>query len=312
MRSELDKYFQNQTANSPEKPEGEQAQSLRLSILKELVDQEIMMQRAEKLGLIASDEEVEGKLTELKTPYTQEQFDAKLKTQNLTVEDLKRDLRRNLTIQKVLNKEITSKISVTDSDINNFYGQHKAEFNLLEPQYHVSQIMVTTQPNIQVKNLKNDKATSEPAARAKIQQIYNGLEKGEDFATLAMNYSEDPDTATNGGDMGFMVESSLKGTDVSTRDAILKLAPGHFSGIIPVMVPGTKALIGYRIVKLIAKEPPGQRDLNDPRVQQSIREELRQRREQLLKAAYYEQLRDEAKVENYLSQEILRDAGKKQ
>ncbi|MGH9668504.1 MAG: SurA N-terminal domain-containing protein, partial [Terriglobales bacterium] len=54
-RSEVDKYYNNQTAGSPQKPTGEAASSLRLSILKELIDNEIMMQRAEKLGLLATD-----------------------------------------------------------------------------------------------------------------------------------------------------------------------------------------------------------------------------------------------------------------
>jgi peptidyl-prolyl cis-trans isomerase SurA len=67
---------------------------------------------------------------------------------------------------------------------------------------------------------------------------------------------------------------------------------------------------GFRVVKLLAREPAGQRELNDPRVQQAIREQLRGRREQLLKAAYYEVARDEARVENYYAQQILKNAGK--
>jgi peptidyl-prolyl cis-trans isomerase SurA len=62
-------------------------------------------------------------------------------------------------------------------------------------------------------------------------------------------------------------------------------------------------------VKLLAKEPAGQRDLNDPRVQQAIRQQMRDRREQLLKAAYYEVLRDQAKVENFYADQVLRNAG---
>ncbi len=66
-----------------------------------------------------------------------------------------------------------------------------------------------------------------------------------------------------------------------------------------------KQVMGFQIVKLIAKEPAGQRELADPRVQQAIRSQLRDRREQLLKAAYYEVLRDQAKVENYYAQKVL-------
>jgi peptidyl-prolyl cis-trans isomerase SurA len=75
--------------------------------------------------------------------------------------------------------------------------------------------------------------------------------------------------------------------------------------------PQTKQLVGYRIVKLISKEPAGQRELNDPRVQQAIRDQLRERREQLLKAAYYDVIRDQAKVENYYAENILKLTGQK-
>jgi len=76
-----------------------------------------------------------------------------------------------------------------------------------------------------------------------------------------------------------------------------------------VVNPATKQLVGYRIVKLMAKEPAGQREFSDPRVQQAIRAELRDRREQLLKAAYYEALRDQAKVENFYAQDIIDSNG---
>src|ERR1700674_1607894 len=154
-RADVEKYYQNQTAGSDQVPVGEQATSLRLSILKELVDNEILMRRAEKLGLLATDEEVDSKLNEIKSPYTKEQFEARLKEKKITVDDFKRDLRRSLTVDKVLNKEITSKINVTDQDITNYYNAHKAEFNLIEPQYHLAQIFVTTAPNPQAHTQNN-------------------------------------------------------------------------------------------------------------------------------------------------------------
>ena len=146
--------------------------------MRELIDNEILMQRAEKMGLLATDEEDQRKLTEIKAPYTQEEFDKRLKERNLTLDDFKRDLRRSITIEKVLNKEVTSKINISDEDITNYYDNHKAEFNLIEPQYHLAQILVTTQPNPQVKNVK---AQNEAEARKKIQMIENRLDSGEDF-----------------------------------------------------------------------------------------------------------------------------------
>ena len=307
-RSEVDKYYANQTAGSDQQPTGEQAVSLRLSILNELIETEILMRRAEKLGLLATDEEVDRKLNEAKSPYTAEEFDRRMKEKKITLDDFKRDLRRSLTRDKVLNKEITSRINITDQDVTGYYNEHKAEFNLIEPQYHLAKIMVTGIVNSQVHNQQN-KAQNDAEARKKIQMIANQLESGDDFATLAMNNSEDPETSNNGGDLGMAPESALKNADPATRDAVMKLKPGQYTPIIPVVNPSNHQPYAYMIVKLIAKEPAGQRDLNDPRVQQAIRQQLRDRREQLLKAAYYESLRDDAKVTNYYADEILKNAG---
>ena len=213
-RTDVQKFYDAQVAGSPQQPSAEQADTLRLKILSDLIDNEILMQRAEKLGLLATDEEVNAKLTEIKAPFTQEQFDQRLKERQITLDDFKKDLRRSLTIDKVLNKEVTSKINVTDDDITNYYNQHKAEFNLIEPQYHLAQILVTTQPNPQVKNMK---AQNEAEARKKMQMVQNRLDSGEDFATVAMSYSEQPETAQNGGDLGFIPESSLKTDKIGLR-----------------------------------------------------------------------------------------------
>ncbi len=310
-RADVDKYYQNQTAGSGQQPAGEQATSLRLNILQELINNEILMRRAEKLGLLATDEEVDRRLNEIKSPFTNEQFEARLKERKVTLEDFKRDIRRSLTVDKVLNKEVTSKIGVSDQDISSYYAAHKSEFNLIEPQYHLAQIFVTPFPNPQVHN-QNNKAQNEADARKKIQMIMNRLDSGDDFASLAMNYSEDADTSGNGGDLGLTPESSLRATDPSTRDIVTQLKPGQYSSIITVVNPMTKQIFAFRIVKLVAKEPAGQRELGDPRVQEAIRAQLRDRREQLLKAAYYEVLRDQAKVENFYAQKVLEGNGSAQ
>jgi peptidyl-prolyl cis-trans isomerase SurA len=307
--ADVEKYYQNQTAGSDQQPPaGEQATNLRLNILRELIDNEILMRRAEKLGLLATDDEVERKLNEIKSPYTQDQFNQQLAEKKISLDDFKRDIRRSLTVDKVMNKEITSKINVTDQDISNYYNAHKSEFNLVEQQYHLAQIFVSPVPNPQAKNQSN-KAQNEGDARKKIQMVMNRLDSGDDFSTLATNFSEDTQTATNGGDLGFTPESALQHTDPTTRDTIEKLKPGQYSTIINIINPANKQLMGFRIVKLISKEPAGQRELSDPRVQETIRSQLRDRREQLLKAAYYEVLRDQAKVENYFAEKVLADIG---
>src|ERR1700680_2229697 len=256
-RSEVDKYYSNQTAGSDQQPAGEQAVSLRLSILNELIETEILMQRAEKLGLLATDEEVDRKLNEIKSPYTAEEFNKRLQDKKISLDDFKRDLRRSLTRDKVLNKEITSRINITDQDVSGYYNDHKAEFNLIEAQYHLAKIMVSGMATGQVHNLQNSKAQNDVEARKKVEMIVNHLESGDDFATMAMNYSEDPETSNNGGDLGTIPESSLRNTDPGTRDLVLKLKPSQYSPIITVANPATKQAVGFRIVKLVSKEPGG-------------------------------------------------------
>jgi peptidyl-prolyl cis-trans isomerase SurA len=263
-----------------------------------------MLQRAEKLGLMAVDADVEAKFNELKAPYTQEEFQKQLDQLKMSVDDLRAQLRRDLSVQKLFNKEITSQISISDKDITDFYAANKASFNLAEPQIHMAQILVTPTPDPNVRNLKNDKAQDEEQARKKIQSMVARLRQGEDFAMLAQNYSEDPNSSQNGGDLGFVPESALEKANADLRRTLMALRPGEST--LAMRTPE-----GYRILKLITREPAGQRELSDPKVQQTIRETLINRMDQLLKAAYYEMARNDSKVVNYFVNGIVGERAKK-
>ena len=215
-------------------------------------------------------------------------------------------MRRGLTSNKLLNKEINSKITVTDADVTNYFNQHKSEFNLVETNYRLAQILVTDTPSAQPGNLQGSKATNDAEAEKKIKALKNRLDSGEDFGALAMNFSESPETSPGGGDMGFVAESQLR-RDPEIYAAISKLKPGQITNILPIMDPQTKKPVGYAIFKVLSRDPAGQRDLSDPRVQQAIRQQLQEGRSQLLKAAYYEMLRDQAKVENFYAEQIFKN-----
>jgi peptidyl-prolyl cis-trans isomerase SurA len=308
LRADLDKYYAASLGDNPQQPSPEQAEIVKLNILKQMIDDEILQQRAAKLTLAASDEDVNAKFTEMKAPYTQEDFEKLLKQRNLTEADFKRDMRRQLTKTKLLNKEIESKINVTDAEIAAYYSAHKADFNLIEPQYHLAQIVVTSGPAPQTGNLQNNKAAGDADAKKKIQAIHQHLDSGEDFGALAMNFSEDGNTSSNGGDMGFVAESALH-SNPDAYNAISKLKPNQITDILPIYDPANPGhrTIGYAIYKLIAREQAGQRELHDPRVQQAIHQLLHEGRAQLLRNAYLEMLHDEAKIHNYLADQILKE-----
>jgi len=301
--ADLDKLYQTQYPQTVERSNEDQAMSNKLEVLNSMITTEIMRQRAEKLGLTAVDADVDTEFNKRTAGLTKEEIDKRLAERHMTVADAKAQIRRDLTVDKLINKEITSHITITDADVTNFYNANKGSFNLAEPQIHLAQILVTPFPNPNVRNLKNNKAQSDAEAQTKIKFIADRLKGGDDFGMIAQNYSEDPDSAPNGGDMGFIPQSNLEKASPELRRLVDSLQPGQFSA--PVRTQD-----GYRILKVITREPAGQRDLNDPRVQQNIRETLLNRKDQLLKSAYYEVQRNNAKIQNYLAQSIVQGASK--
>jgi peptidyl-prolyl cis-trans isomerase SurA len=302
-RADVDKYYRTRVNPEGQEPSQEEALSLKLNVLDELINNEILLERAKKLNLEASDGEVEDKFTELKSPYTEDEFQRQLKERNVSVGDLKNDLRRQLSITKLLNREVVAKISITDQDVTEFYNANKAQFNVAEPQYRIAQIVVTPRKEPQIRNRKNDDATNEAEAQRKVKMLMDRLNSGADFAQLAMDYSEDMNSAATGGDLGYVPESALNQSDPMLKKMVMAMKPGQVS-------PPLQLKDGYRILKLVTRESPGQRNIADPQVQQTIRDTLRNRKEQLLRSAYLAIARDEARVRNYLAEQVVEAAGK--
>ena len=111
--SEVNKYYQTQLNSRQQQPTTDEAAMLKLEILHQRIGEEVIRQQAEKLHLVATDAEVDAKIAQLKAPFTEQQFNDQLKAKGLTLEDIRRDYWLNMTIEKVMNKEIESKINIT-------------------------------------------------------------------------------------------------------------------------------------------------------------------------------------------------------
>ncbi len=302
-REEVDKYYRTRVSPEGQEPSQEESLSLKLNILDELINNEILLERAKKLNLVASDGEVEDKFTEMKSPYTEDEFQRQLKERGISVDDLKSDLRRQQSITKLMNHEVVAKISISDQDVADFYNSNKAQFNVAEPQYRIAQIVVTPRKEAVIRNRKNDDATNEAEVSRKVKMLMDRLGSGADFAQLAMDYSEDMNSAATGGDLGYVPESALNQSDPTLKRVVMGLKAGEVSQ--PIVLKD-----GVRILKLVAREAPGQRGITDPQVQQTVRDTLRNRKEQLLKAAYLATVRDDSKVTNYLARQVIEAAGR--
>jgi len=298
FRDQVERVYRSRQGAGSDTNSPEEALSFKLNVLDELINNQILVDHASHAGLTVSEAEVDNKVAELQTPYSAEEFQKRLRDQGLEMEDLRKEMRRNITITKLINKEIVANIKVSDADIAAYYERNKANFNVPETAYHLAQIQVTPFADPEVRNLKNDDAKTPAAAERKIQALYARLRAGDDFATVAQEYSEDPRTASGGGDMGFIPASALDSTP-QLKQAVTALQVNQFTGII-------RSSSGYHIIKLLGKEPAATHTLSELRVQNAIRQTLRNEREQLLKAAYIETLRNRAKVENYLAEQIVK------
>lgn len=302
---QLEKQFQARLNGAEQPPSPEEGQDLRLQVLNQMINDQILLELASAANLSATDAEVDVKFNESKGRYTEEQFQEMLKQQKMTVDELRSELRKGLTINKLVNKEITSKISVTDAEIKTFYEKNKASFNLPES-YHILHILTTPAADPELHNGNNDDAKSPDEAKQKAARLLKEVQGGRDFGVVAKESSEDPSSGPNGGDLNYQPLQALENIDPRLAQAVQKMRVGE---TYPQVI---ETKYGFHIVKLMEKDAGGQKDLTDPRVQQSVREAIFNRKDMTLKNAFSEAARNKATVVNYLAQRILDTAGKSQ
>ena len=298
LLSEVDTYVRARTQQLEQKPTGDAAALLKLQVLHDLIESEIMAQKAAELKIVPTDAEIEAELKDLKGSATDEEFRKTLADRGVSEQDLRKEIGRSLTVEKVVENQVRSKVQISDAEVQAFYQENKEAFNVTEPMYRVGVIAVSADPNLPVNNSQNDKAGSEEQALRKIQMLEARVRAGEDFQMLAQQYSEDPQTAPAGGDMGYQSASMLERFGPAFRDTIVKMKSSDLTPV--VRVEG-----GYFLFRLLGTREPGQHDLSNSEVQQGIHDELQNRKQQLVMEAFNEQLHNEARVENYLAREIL-------
>jgi len=304
--AQLDKQVQMQLNGQEQPASPEELQDLKLQVLNNMINNQILLEQAAAANLSSSDAEVDVKFNEFKNQYpTTEKFQEVLKEQKMTVEDIRNELRKTLTIDKLVNKEITSKISVSDAEIKAFYDKNKEQFNLPEA-FHIAHILITPVADPELKNEKNDDAKTADEARQKAARLLRDIQSGRDFGVVAKESSEDPSSGPAGGDLNFQPLQAIENIDPRLSQAVTKLRVGE---TFPQVI---ETRFGFHILKLLEKDAGGQKGLTDPRVQANVRQTIFNRKDQTLKNAFSESARNKSTVVNYLAQRILDSAGKGQ
>jgi peptidyl-prolyl cis-trans isomerase SurA len=299
-RDDVEKAFRR-TPEAAQALAEEDALTARLNVLNDLIVQDILLAKAVSLKLEVTPAEVDTAYGEAKKNISDEEFQKELARRKLTPEEMREGLRRDLLAQKVIAQEVGAKVSIPDQSVTDFFLANRSQFNVPEEAYHVAQIVITPVADQNLTNRSGDDARTPEAATAKAQMLMERLKTGAAFGELAVGYSEDPETAPRGGDLGLVPVSRLKQLPPPLREAVLNKKPGSVS---VASLDG-----GHTLVLVVSHEPAGQRDLSTPGVRERITDALRGRKEQLLRAAYLSAARNDADVVNYLARRLVESSG---
>ena len=298
----LDEEFVRRTVDADPPLTEEDVPDLKLQLLGEMINNEILLQQAATAELTATDGEVDVQYNAFKTEYTAEAFQEVLSEQQMSEEQLREEMRMQLTIEKLINKEITSKISVSEAQIEEFFNRNKESFNLPES-FRIAHVLVTPFEDPQPTNSTGDDATTEDAAIAKAERLLREIQGGSDFATVARQSSEDPTSSAIGGDLNFQAIETIAGIGPELADAVTNMRVGEtFPRVVVTQ-------FGFHILKLLEQDAGGQKDLTDPRIQAQIRQVLFDRRDATLKGAFFETARNNSTIQNFFALEVLDSTG---
>jgi peptidyl-prolyl cis-trans isomerase SurA len=259
--------------------------------LRDLIDQQLLIQKAADLG-ISADADLVKRLDDLRKEMKASSMDDLQKIaegQGVSWEDFKLNTKNGILTQKVIGSEVGSHIQVTREEAQKFYEEHKAEISQPE-RVRLSEILIANNPNAPKSVPGKDNALVEPsaeqvaAAEARANDIYQQLKAGAKFDELARKESN-ASTAEQGGDLGYFKRKDLA-KELEDRSFALKV--GEFTAPI-------RTRQGFIILRvndhIEAGTPPFER------VRDQIQEQLYSQKVQPALRDYLTKLREEAYID---------------
>lgn len=269
----------------------------RLSALDNIIQEEVLFQKAQRENLVPDDARVAQEIQKKKQEagLTEEQYQNQLKQAGLTEAEWRDQIRRRLAITALQDREKARVTAPSEDEIKKYYEDHKSEF-VAERGADIS--MIVTDPR---NNGAVDDAIGDLAAEQKIRAIYEQLRGGADFATVASQRSEDISALRN-GNLGFASEEALKAAFPTRPDIpkrLMEMSPGQYTEPIKDNLSGK-----WYIFKLNSKQEQ-KRDLTLEDVRKSIIDTLTQQRQQILLNALLMVAMTEVSIKNYLAERIV-------
>ncbi len=235
-------------------------------VLDQMIEQRLIMQVARSRGAVATDAQIDAQIQDIRKNFASaDEFQAALVQRGLSLATLRDRLRTNVTIRNLLPQVTTS--TVSEAEVDAYFRDHRKEFDHPE-QVHARHILL------------------ESEVEAKF--VLARLQRGEQFDALARQYSKDPGSKDQGGDLGFV----NRGATVPEFDqAAFSLQPAQTSGIV-------KSQFGYHIIQVLAHKPAQPAQLDDD-ARKRIREQLLSKKQEAAFQEWLKQTKAQAKIKRF-------------
>ncbi|MDP8261856.1 MAG: peptidylprolyl isomerase [Candidatus Ancaeobacter aquaticus] len=244
----------------------------RNEVLKQLINNKLLVQAAKTKKLTVDEDLIEERIDSIKERFPSEEvFYSALEADGMSVDILKKNIREQLLMRSLVQRELAHKAIVSPHDVNEFYKKHTEQFREGE---------MINLCNILIKHTDKDDEGSDKAWD-KINNILREIKNGGDFEVLAKQYSEGPN-AEKGGDMGYFPRGSMM---KEIEEAAFSMNAGEISEII-------RTNVGYHILYLKARRSARQIPFQE--VSKDVERELFQVKIEKLKAEYVDDLRKKA------------------
>ncbi len=264
------------------------------TVLNQMVESKLFEQEAKKRGLSVSDEELDASIEQVRIRYglNEDQMEEVLKKQNLTPESFREQWRVQTLGNKLLESQLRNKIVVTDDEIVEYYKQNYGAIDYSSDFTEESD----SEEEVEVAHILISPDT--PNAEGKAIEVAELAKSGNDFGTLAKEYSDDSFTADNGGNLG----TFKKGDLIEPLEiAVERTSEGKVSG--PVQSPA-----GYHIIKVLNRtgpdkgkkakeEPAGDEAFISDTEKENIRQIIHKQKAEVKLRTWLQEMREKAYVE---------------
>ncbi len=263
------------SAAKGEKMDEAKEKEIRQKVMDNMIEEVLLYQESKPL-IKDADKKVEEEYANIIKQYgSEDALLAEVSKNNLTIDKVKLQLKKKITIQNYINNEIINKITATDEELKEYYESNRERFSQPE-QVQASHILCKVEEG----------ATKEQKAEtlAKIKKVQARLKKGEKFEDLAKEVSDCP-SGKNGGDLGFFGKGQMV---KPFEEAAFSMKVGEQSDIV-------ETKFGYHIIKVVKKLDAGLKSFKD--VKQSIEENLKRQKFQVKIEEKIKELKEKADIQ---------------